>query len=472
MRFLVPTRARIGAPWYSTNMDRFEFLVVGGDAAGMSAASQIRRMKPDASLLVLERGPFVSYAACGIPYLIGGEVRSLDALQVFTPERFKSERNIDVRTHTEAISVDAKQKRVTIRDADGSESQIGYQKLLLATGAMPIVPPWPGMELEGVLPLRHLVHAQQAMEMLPRTKRAVVVGAGYVGLEVAENLRARGLEVTILEKLDAVMGGLHAEMSKMVIARLEKAGITVRTGVTVEGFEGANGALRKVRTDAGDFEAELAIVSLGVRPNVALAQAAGLTLGAGGSIHIDDHMRTSDPSIYAAGDCAEVMHRVSGKPAYIPLALGANRGGRVAGENMAGGDALFPGIVGSAVTRVHDLVIARTGLLASELDRLGMKYTTASTKAPSKAHYFPGHEEVRIELTYDPSDGRLLGALLWGADPSLGKRADVFATALAARMSVEDIADLDLSYAPPFAPVWDPVIQAANKAVWARSSGK
>lgn len=450
-------------------METYDFLVVGGDAAGMSAASQIRRMKPEASLLVLERGPFVSYAACGIPYLLGGEVESLEALQVFTPERFKSERNIDVRTGTEAVSVDAKQKRVTVRTADGATAELGYGSLLLATGASPIVPPWPGIELAGVLPLRHLVHAQQALARLASAKRAVVVGAGYVGLEVAENLRLRGLEVTILEKLDAVMGGLHAEMSQTVIARLEKAGIAVRLGVTVQGFEGEGGALRRVKTDAGDFDADLAIVSLGVRPNVDLAKSAGLALGAGGAIAIDARMRTSDPSIYAAGDCAEALHRVTGKPAYVPLALGANRGGRVAGENMAGGEARFPGIVGSAVTRVYELVIARTGLVASELARLGTTYAVASVKAPSKAHYFPHHDPVRVELTYDPTDGRLLGALLWGVDPSLGKRNDVFATALAAGMTVDQVADLDLSYAPPFAPVWDPVLQAANKAAWSRS---
>lgn len=453
-------------------METFEFLVVGGDAAGMSAASAIRRARPKASLLVLERGPFVSYAACGIPYLLGGEVASLDALQVFTKERFLAERGIEVRTGTEAIAIDRANKRVRVRAVDGTESELGYEKLLLATGAAPIVPPWPGIDLDGVLPLRHLVHAQQAMERLPSVRRAVVVGGGYVGLEVAENLRARGLDVTVLEKLDAVMGGLHAEMSKTVIARMERAGIAVRTGVTVQGFEGENGSLRAVTTDAGRFEAELAIVSLGVRPSVALAQQAGLELGAGGAIHIDDRMRTSDPSIFAAGDCAEAMHRVSGKPAYVPLALGANRGGRVAGENMSGGDAVFAGIVGSAVTRVFDIVIARTGLLATELDRLGMRYATASAKAPSKAHYFPGHQDVRIELTFDPDDGRLLGALLWGADPSLGKRSDVFATALAARMTVEEVSDLDLAYAPPFAPVWDPILQAANKAVWARSGAK
>ena len=453
-------------------MDTYDTLVVGGDAAGMSAASQARRMKPDASLLVLERGPFVSYAACGIPYLLGGEVASIEALQVFTPERFKTERNIEVRTGAEAVAVDPRQKRVTVRAADGASYEVGYRSLLLATGASAIVPPWPGVDLAGVLPLRSLVHAQQALARLPATRRAVVVGAGYVGLEVAENLRLRGLEVTVLEKADAVMGGAHAELSKAVVARLAKAGVPVRLGVTVQGFEGEGGALRAVKTDAGDFEADLAIVSLGVRPNVELAKSAGLALGAGGAIAVDARMRTSDPSIFAAGDCAESLHRVSGKPAWIPLALGANRGGRVAGENLAGGDARFPGIVGSAVTRVFELVVARTGLLAADLDRLGWKHATASVQAPSKAHYLPNHGPVRVELTYDPVDGRLLGALLWGPDPSLGKRADVFATALAARMTVEQVADLDLSYAPPFGPVWDPVLQAANKAAWGRASAR
>ena len=452
-------------------MERYDFLVVGGDAAGMSAASQIRRMLKDARLLVVEKGPYVSYAACGIPYLVGGEVRSLEALQVFTPERFKSERNIEVQTLTEALSVDPAQQRVRVLDRKGRESELGYGQLLLATGATPIVPAWPGVELSGVLPLRHLRHAESLLEQLPEARHAVVVGAGYVGLEIAENLRLRGLEVTLLEKQNAVLGGLHDEMSQTIVQTLETADVAVRLGVTVEGFVGSDGKLRAVQTDAGTFAADVAIVALGVRPNVALAETARVALGESGAIAVDEHMATSVPAIFAAGDCAEALHRVTGKPSYIPLALGANRGGRIAGENMAGGDALFPGIVGSAVTRVYEQVIARTGLTAKELDRLGMRYAVASASAPSKAHYFPHHDPVRIELTYDPDDGRLLGGLLWGKDPSLGKRADVLATALSARMTVEQVADLDLSYAPPFAPVWDPVLQAANKAVWKRARG-
>lgn len=440
-------------------------LILGGDAAGMSAASQVRRRRPGWPVTVLERGRYTSYAACGIPYYLAGDVPEMDDLVVVTPEEFRDKRGIDVRMGWEALAVDPDEMTVRARTAQGDEETLVYDRLLLATGASPIMPPWQGAELEGVLPLRNLHDTERLEALLERgPRRAVLVGAGYIGLEMAEALCRRGLEVTVVEKLAGVMGGVVGEVTRQVVAEMEAHGIAVRLETEVRGFSGRDGRLAAVLTDRGEIPAELAVVSLGVRPNSALAREAGIELGAGGAVAVDRHQRTSAPEVFAAGDCAEAFHRVLDKPAYVPLALTANRQGRVAGANMSGGDERFPGIVGSAVTRVFDLTLARTGIDERTADAEGIPHRAVSATASSKAHYFPGHAPLWVKLLFRADDHRLLGGWLVGKDESAGKRCDVLATALSAGMTVQEVADLDLSYAPPFAPVWDPVLQAANKA--------
>jgi len=440
-------------------------VVIGGDAAGMSAASQIKRRRKDWQVTVLEKGRFTSYASCGIPYFLAGDVADFDDLVIVTPEQFREKRGIDVRMGWEATSIDTQDKIVGARTESGSLEALPYDRLLVATGASPIVPRWPGVDLAGVTAVRNLEDAKRLEGLLAEEpRRAVVVGGGYVGLEMAEALRRRGLEVTIVEKLAGVMGGAEAELTRMVLEEAERHGIRLLLETSVEGFQGTAGRLTTVETDGGNLPADLAVVSLGVRPNSALAAEAGIALGSSGAIHVDVSQRTDTEDVFAAGDCAEANHLVLGRPVYIPLALTANRQGRVAGANMTGGQERFPGVVGSAVTRLFDLTIARTGIDEATAESAGIAFETVTTKAPSKAHYYPGHAPLWVKLVFRSDNHKLLGAWLVGRDPSAGKRADVLAVALSAGMSIEQIADLDLTYAPPFAPVWDPILQAANKA--------
>jgi NADPH-dependent 2,4-dienoyl-CoA reductase/sulfur reductase-like enzyme len=448
-----------------------KILIIGGDAAGMSAASQIKRRQKDWQVTVLEKGRFTSYASCGIPYYLAGDVEDFDDLVVVTPEQFREKRGIDVRMGWEATSIDIREKTVTARTDSGSLEALPFDRLLLATGASPIVPSWPGIDLDGITAVRNLEDAARLEEWLKREpKRAVVVGAGYVGLEMAEALRRRGLEVTVVEKLAGVMGGTETELTQLVLDEAEHQGVRILLDTTVEGFEGTDGALTAVQTDQGDLPADLAVVSLGVRPNSDLARDAGIALGNSSAIHVDPSQRTDNKDVFAAGDCCEAHNLVLGKPDYFPLALTANRQGRVAGTNLAGGKERFPGIVGSCVTRLFDLTIARTGIDEATARSEGIPFGTVSASAHSKAHYFPGHDPLWVKLVYRSDNHKLLGAWMVGRDPSAGKRADVLAVALSNGMTIEQIADLDLTYAPPFAPVWDPVLQAANKAKYRLAS--
>lgn len=441
-----------------------ECLIVGGDAAGMSAAMQIRRRRPDWQVTVLERGDFTSYAACGIPYLIAGDVGEVDDLVVVSPDAFRRKRGVDVRTRSEAVRLDTDARTVTARTPDGEE-ELRYDRLLLATGALPIVPPWPGAALEGVVSLRNLADAGGLLERLEApVGRIAIIGAGYVGLEMAEALTRRGLEVTVIEKEAGVMGGVEPVVNDLVARELERHGVDLRLGTKVEGFEGDGGRVRAVITDGGPVPAGLALVALGVRPASDLARDSGLALGASGAIRVDDRQRTSAEAVYAAGDCAEAWHRVLEQPVFVPLALAANRQGRVAGVTMAGGDDRFPGIIGSAVTRVFDLAVGRCGIDERDAARAGIGVATAESTSTARAHYMPDRGKVWAKIVFRKDDHRLVGAMLAGHDPCLAKRGDVFATAISAGMTVEAVADLDLSYAPPFAPVWDPVLKVANKA--------
>ncbi len=451
-----------------TSMERC--LVIGGDAAGMSAAMQLRRRRPDWKVTVLEKGAYTSYAACGMPYMVAGDVAAVDDLEIVKPLEFLEERGVDLHMHTEALAIDLTAREVRARGPE-AERTFGFDHLLLATGAEPIRPPWPGIDLPGVTGLRNLDDLRALVKRFDeRPRRVVVIGAGYVGLEMAEAFCRRGLDVTVVEKTNGVMGGAEPKLTELVSAELSARGIRLLLGTTVEGFEGRD-QLKEVRTDQGLLAADLAIVALGVRPRSKLARDAGLALGPADAIHVDDRQRTSAPGVFAAGDCTDAFHRVLGKPVYVPLALGANRAGRVAGANMAGGDERFPGIVGSAVTRVCELAIGRTGIDEATAAREGIAVRTTEASAPHRAHYMPGPHSVWVKLVYREGDHRLVGATLAGRDPSLAKRTDVLATAITAGMTVQELSDLDLTYAPPFAPVWDPVLQAANKARFALERG-
>ena len=442
-------------------------IVIGGDAAGMSAAAQARRMASADALAIVafERGSRTSYAACGLPYLIGGLVESPDRLVARTPEQHRAN-GIDVRIRHEVLAIDAKACTVTVRDLDkGQETVMHYDELLIATGASGIVPPWPGIDAEGVLQLRTLDDAAEVERRIGAgARRAVVVGAGYIGLEVAESLLARGLEVTVMERLDAPMGAvLDADIAAAVADAMRAASVHLQLGTAVTGFTVTDGHVSAVQTAAGSVAADLVLIGLGVRANVELARAAGIAVGEAGGIVVDDQQRTRSPHVWAAGDCVESRHRVTGRAVVVALGTHDNKQGRVAGINIAGGEARFGGVLGTAITKFQDLEIARTGLTEREAEAAGLDAFGVITEAPSRAHYYPGGQSMRIKIVAERQTGRLLGAQIVGGQGA-GKRIDVLATALWNKMSLDEVGGMDLSYAPPFSPVWDPVLLAAGKA--------
>jgi len=442
-------------------------LIIGGDAAGMSAASQARRMTSadELEIVAFERGSRTSYAACGLPYLVGGLVDTADRLVARTPEQHRAN-GIDVRTHHEVTAIDTRASTVKVRNRDtGRESVEHYDDLLIGTGASGIAPPWPGIDAKGVLQLRTLDDAAEVERLLEAgSRRAVVVGAGYIGLEVAEGLLERGLDVTVVERLGAPMGAaLDADMAAGVADAMRSAGIDLRLGTAVTGFTMVHGRVTAVETAAGPVAADLVVIGLGVRPNADLARAAGIGVGEAGGIVVDDHLRTGTPHVWAAGDCVESRHRITGRSVVVALGTHANKQGRVAGTNIAGGDATFGGVLGTAITKFRHLEIGRTGLTEREARTAGFEAVGVITEAPSRAHYYPGAQAMRIKIVAERGTGRLLGAQIVGGEGA-GKRIDVLATALWNDMTVGEAGGMDLSYAPPFSPVWDPVLLAAGKA--------
>jgi NADPH-dependent 2,4-dienoyl-CoA reductase/sulfur reductase-like enzyme len=445
-------------------------VIVGGVAAGMAAASQARRTRPDADVVVIERGTHVSYAACGMPYNLADPARSMEDLVVLDAERARHERGIDVRTRVEALALDPARKILKVRDlATGIERALPYDSLVLATGAAPVRPPLRGIDRAGVFALRELSDGEALKRWLAAEKPrcAVVVGGGYVGLETAEALRARGLAVALLEKFPEVLPGFEPEVAARVHAELERAGVTVATGVEVAaivpGDEPPASARLVVQTDRGLFPADAIVIAVGVRPNVSLARGAGIALGPSGAIAVDGACRTSAPDVFAAGDCAEAPHRVLGHNAWVPLGTTANKQGRVAGANAAGGYATFGGIVGTAAFKLFGLEVARTGLGRVEIERDGLDAVAAVSTQSSRGHAYPGGGPVTTVLFAERRSGRLLGGQMAGPE-GVAKRIDVLATALQAGMDVTEVEALDLSYAPPFAPVYDPVLIAAAAA--------
>ncbi|GIW05305.1 MAG: flavoprotein oxidoreductase [Dehalococcoidia bacterium] len=444
---------------------RERLLVVGGDAAGMSAASQAKRQRPDLEIVAFERGWHTSYSACGMPYLIGGLVERADALVARTPEQF-AKQGIEARLRHEVVDIDLATRRVTVRRLDdGGEYQEPFDQLVVATGARPVAPNLPGIDSRGVHGLSILMDGIRVRELVDRTPpaRAVVVGGGYIGLEVAEALLLRGIPVALVEAADQVMSTLDPDMASTVADALRDAGVDLYLNEPVVGFEAKDGVVQAVVTTQRTLPADLVVLGIGVRPNVDLARDAGLRIGPSGAIAVTDRLQTSHPGVWAAGDCVESRHIVSHQPVHIALGTVANKQGRIAGINIGGGYARFPGVAGTAITKVCDLEIARTGLNERECRALGIDYVTARVEGTSRAGYYPDAGEIAIKVLAERGSGRLLGAQITGTK-NAAKRIDVFATALFAEMTVDEFQYLDLSYAPPFSPTWDTPLIAARKA--------
>ncbi len=456
---------------------RERLVVVGGDAAGMSAASQARRLKGPAELEIVafERGHFTSYSACGIPYWVGGLVPERDDLIARTPEEHRA-RDIDLRTRTEVVELDLPGARVRARDLDtGSESWTGYDKLVLATGARPVRPRLPGIGAHGVHGIQTLDDGLRLMRDLDpqegaagtQGRRAVVVGAGYIGVEMAEALVGRGYEVTVLHRGEQPMATLDPDMGGLVHRAMNGMGIrTVSRAEVTQILTDEQGRARAVATAAGEeYPADVVVLGMGVEPRTALARAAGLPLGSSGGILTDLSMRVrGHENIWSGGDCVEVLDLVAGRTRHIPLGTHANKHGQVIGSGVGGGYATFPGVVGTAVSKVCELEIARTGLRERDAREAGLRFVTATITSTNTAGYYPGAAEMTVKMLAELRTGRLLGVQIVGAAGS-AKRVDIAAVALTAGMTVEQMVSLDLGYAPPFSPVWDPILVAARKAV-------
>lgn len=463
-------------------------VVIGGVAAGMSAASSFKRLKPEAEAIVLQNDHFISYGACSLPYYISDDVKDINRLVSLSPEVATKERGITVLTRHEAMSIDPAKRTVTAVNLDTKEEKtVSYDHLVIATGGLPVRPPFPGIELGRIFTLRTLHDGIEIKKFIDRwttfepcigpqclyvnpfgterrPMRASIVGGGSIGMEMCESLRKREVEVTVFEKMDRVLGTMDTSITNIVEERLAGEGVNLMKGVSVQSFEGDKDAVARVITDKGTFDTDMVLLVIGARPNTKIAVDAGVELGAGGAIKVDDHLRTSIPGIYAAGDCAEATQMVTGKKAYIPLGATANKQGRIAGENAAGMNNVFEGVVGTAVTKIFDLEVARTGLSPLEAEREGIGHFVSTIKGRSRSTAYPEGKPITVTYVVEKASGRLLGAQMAGNE-GVAHRIDTLATALYSRMTLDDIARLDLAYAPPFATVWDPILVAANVAL-------
>ncbi|MFM2484260.1 FAD-dependent oxidoreductase [Celerinatantimonas yamalensis] len=441
-------------------------VIIGGVAGGASAAARLRRMDESVEIVLLERGPYISFANCGLPYHISGEISAREDLLVQTPERFSKRFNVDVRIHHEAIEIDPKEHRVVVK-ADGQVYSLNYDKLLLSPGASAIKPNLPGMDDARVLLLRSLPDMDQIIAQLQHVTKdrpIAVLGAGFIGLEITEALHQLGYCVMLIEAGAQVMASIDPEMASPLHRTLRQHGIDLRL----------NSALKAVRPQTEELVLELSsgesvdvsmlICAVGVRAENQLAQQAGLVLGQGHSIQVNQHLQTSDPDIYAVGDAIEVIDWVTGQPASIPLAGPANRQGRIAADNMAGRECEYRGTQGSSICRVFDLAVASTGASEKRLKAQQIAYRKLYTHSSQHAGYYPGAQPIHLKLLFSPDNGRLLGGQAVGKD-GVDKRIDVLALALQAQMSVYDLEELELCYAPPYGSAKDPLNQAGFVAV-------
>ncbi len=430
-------------------------VIIGAVAAGTSAAAKARRNSEDAEILIYEKGSFISYSGCGMPYYIGGEVESAEELTPRDPAFFKSKYNVDIHTLHEVLSISPDAKSVTVQNlATGEVFSDRYDTLVIATGARATVPPIKGANGPNVFTLRNIGDMNRIKSFIDtsRPRSAAIIGTGFIGLEVCENLKGLGIEVTLLEKLPQVTPGLDSDMAVYVQEHIEKNGVSVLTGVSISEITESNVVL----SDGRQIKAELVLVSTGVRPNTELAAAAGIELGVAGAIRVNTKMQTSLPDIYACGDCTEQYHVVTGKPVYRPLGSTANKTGRIAGDSMTGGSLEFRGILGTGIFKIFDMTVAQTGLSEREARELGYDIAVCHNIKPNKPEYMRGKEMV-IKGIADKTSGRLLGAQIVGYE-GVDKRIDVFVTAITFKAKVEDLFHLDLAYAPPFSTTKDPVM--------------
>ncbi len=459
-----------------------KILIVGGVAGGASAAARARRLSEDAEIIMFERGPFVSFANCGLPYHIGGDIQERSKLLLQTPESFLARFNVDVRVMNEVVSVNRQAKTVTVKNLlDGSEYEESYDFLLLSPGAGPIVPPIPGLDNPLTHSLRNIPDMDRIIETIQMNKpeHATVVGGGFIGLEMMEAFHQLGIKTSLIEMADQVMTPVDREMAGFAHAEIRDKGIDLKLGVALESVKFVpNEHIANV--DAGESEkhqhlegelelslnngekltTDILIMAIGVRPEIKLAKEAGLEIGALGGIYTNEYMQTSDPSIYAVGDAVEEKDFVTGEQTLVPLAGPANRQGRMAADNMLGRSETYQGTQGTAICKIFDLAVASTGKNEKQLQRAGIDYEKVYVHTASHASYYPGAEIVSFKMLFDPKSGKIFGAQAVGKD-GVDKRIDVMAVAQRAGMTVEQLQHLELTYAPPYGSAKDVINQAA-----------
>ncbi len=453
-------------------MDRkLKIVIVGGVAAGPKTGARIQRLFPQADITLIEKGKFLSYAGCGLPYYVSGVVKEQKEL-MSTPVGvvrdsvfFQNVKNIHVLNRTEALKIEPLKKQVVVKSLlDGLEKTLPYDKLVLATGSRPVVPPIEGIRLRNIFTLQRMEDAEGIKILLSeeQAKNVVIVGGGLIGIEMTEALVQKGCQVTVVEKFPQILSILDWEMAQFVSSYLESKGVKIRVSTTVQAFKGKD-HIESVQTDRGELPCDMVIFAIGVRPNTTLAVEAGLSIGPTGAIKVDGTMRTSDPDIYAVGDCVESTNLLTGEACFIPLGSTANKHGRVAANNICGQNDIFPGVLGSAICKVFDFAVARTGLGEEQARKSGFDVVTILTPAPDKAHYYPSAKLLMMKMIVDRKSRKLLGLQVVGPGAA-DKRIDVAATAISAGMTIDQISHLDLCYAPPYSPAMDNLITAADIA--------
>jgi Uncharacterized NAD(FAD)-dependent dehydrogenases len=447
-------------------------VIIGGVAAGAKAAAKAKRVNPELEIIVFQDEAEVAYSACGLPYVIGGAIADQNKLVIRKPEEFAKD-GIQVKTGRRVVALDPVNREITVRNlSDQSEEKVVFDRLILATGALPIVPPITGIDLDGVLTLRKIGDLARFKSVLDRLrpKKAVIVGAGYIGMELAEAFHELNIKTTLVEKFPRVLPKFDPEMAQLVHDQLVERDVELVLGDGLCRLQGEGGRVAAVVTESGKvIPAGLVVLAIGVRPNTELAQAAGLLLGKTGAIVVDSRMETNIPGIFAAGDCVETIDRVSGRPIWMPLGDIANLQGRVAGENAAGGSANFPGVFGTAIFKTFNLNVAMTGLSEQAARAQGFDPVSVLMKRGDRARYYPGGQGLNLKLIADRRDGRLLGAQVIG-EGKADKMIDIAATALLGKLTCQDLENADLAYSPPFSPVLSPMIMAAG-ALSSRLSG-
>lgn len=441
-----------------------EIVIVGGVAAGMSAASKLKRTNKKANVTVYEADEIVSYGACGLPYYVSGVIETKESLIARTPQEFR-EKGIDVKIRHRVDKVFPDRKTVLVSDLDQNTSfEKKYDALVIATGASPIWPPFEGIDKKGIYPLRSIPDAQAIKEALKNNniKDVAIVGAGYIGMEMLESMLELGKRVKLINRSSDIMKPYDEEIRKVLFESLEKYDVEMVLGEEVQAFDGQE-QVDSVVTNKGSYHADMVILAIGVKPNTDFVEDTGIERLKNGAIVVDEKMQTNLPDIFSAGDCSAVYHKLLKKHVHIPLGTHANKQGKVLGENLGGGNKIFPGVLGSSVVKILDMTLARTGLSEKEARESDYNFDTAFVETKSHAGYYPNATPIGIKLVYGKDDRRLLGAQMIG-EKGVALRTDVMAMAIEAKMTLEDIAMMDLCYAPPYSGVWDAVQVAASVA--------